>query len=265
MMGFFAFLREAFLLMLKKPALFLPKILVTIFYSIVMLYFAKLLIENASLFDIVIKGEVVSTEDINAMRDLIAPMLLLIFFMLIAYVIDILVNAMYPTLIEDFYRNGKISLKKAFFVSIKNFYRIVPLGFGLLVLVSLPITAAQIMFAQLNQNFAQIALFGLLLAIIGALCIVLIFYFVYPAVILHRKPISKCLKYNFELVRKNKRSVAGASIISLISTVLSLGLSFIAVFEPIFVVLFFVERFLVTILFTYNSILNQVIYFGVTK
>lgn len=264
-MGFLIFMKEAFKLMLKEPKLFLPKIFVAVIYSIPLLWLAQLLVNNAALFEVVVKGDTPSIEEFYAISALFWQLMLIAVITLIAFVIDTLVNAMYPLLLREYYKKKKISLGNAFRNSLKNTFRIVPIGLALVLLVSLPISIAQMQFAKASGSFLSTAILVVLLTLLGTLLIVAIFYFVYPTIVLEDKPVTECLKNNFKLVKKNKGTVLGASLVSLASAVVSLGFSLAAVFEPIFIVLFFIERLLVVVIFTYQNVLNQVVYFGVSK
>ncbi|MCX8190256.1 MAG: hypothetical protein N3F05_03465 [Candidatus Diapherotrites archaeon] len=264
-MGLIIFMEEAFKLMLKEPKLFIPKIIVAIIYSIPLLWLAYLLVNNAALFDIMVKGEMPSIRELRSISEIFLQLMLISAITFIAFVMDTLVNAMYPTLLRDYYKKKKLSLRSAFCGSLKNTFRILPIGLALVLLVSLPISIAQMYFAKASKSFFHTAIFGLFLTLLGSLFVVAIFYFVYPTIILDDKPVKYCLKKNFNLVKKNKGTVLSASLISLASAIVSLGFSFAAVLQPIFLLLFFLERLLVIVLFTYQNVLNQVVYFGVSK
>jgi len=264
-MRFIGFLKDAFKLLLKEPKLFIPKILVAILYSIPMLLGAYVLLTNAQLIDEVLKSPMISQRQASGLLSLLIALLAIFFITLFAFVVDILVNAMYPIIVDDFYKHKKISLWKAFASSWRNFFRIVPIGFGILILVMMPLSIAAAHFGTIASNFFQLASAIAALSIIAALAIAAIFYFLYPTIMLENRPVASCLRRNFALVKNNKATVAGASLIALATDILSLGLSFVSVFEPLVLFVFIGERLLVTILFTYNAILNQVIYLGVSK
>lgn len=264
-MRFFEFLRDAFKLMFAEPKLFIPKILVAVFYSIPMLIGTYAIVANAGFLDNILKGARPNAEEMQAIFSLMLITLAVLFMMIVSFFLDIIVNAMYPLLVDDFYRKRKISLAKAFKSSLRNFFRIVPIGLGVFALVAIPLVIAGTQLTLSTSNFFQFATVILALSIAGALLITAIFYFLYPAIMLEPAPVTSCIRHNLALVRKNKGTVSGASIISVASSMLSLGLAAVSVFEPLFILAFFAERLVVTVLSTYNSILNQVIYLKVSK
>jgi hypothetical protein len=262
-MRFIDFLKEAFALLIKEPKLFLPKFFIAFFYSILLLATSYLFVTNSDILILMAQQRVLTPEQMDRALFMAAAMLIIFIITTIAFILDIIVNAMYPLLVSDFYRRKKLSLSSAFHKSLHSAARIVPAGFGLFLLVSIPLSIAISHISISGADFMHKSLFGFILFTFSAFFLAMALYFLYPSIMLEKDSVLKCIKYNFVLVRKNMGVVASATIIPLIATIISLGFAIISVFEPWFLIVFFIYRLLSTCLFTYHMVLNPTIYLKV--
>jgi len=255
------FLKEAMYLLLKEPKLFIPKIAVSLLYSIVMLLLSFLLVAHKDIIFLASSGGALSYGQLRDVSVLLFSLLFLLALSFIMLVIDILVNAMYPVLVNDFYSKRKLSLKRAFSVALKNSRRVVPTFFIIILLLSLP-TALLNSYALKARSLANSLIVALVtLSIYFGLLI--LFYFLYPAIMLNKRSLSRCFSENFILARKNIGIVTKASLIPFIASLISFVFAFVSALEPLFVLLFLAYRTLIAIMFTYHMVLSPAIYLKV--
>lgn len=257
-------LKEAFALLIEEPKLFLPKIVLTVFLSVIMLIGSFVAITNADVF-MLAPQQTVSADIVERAFFVMTVFLILLICVIIAFIFDIIINGMYPMLVKDFYNKKRLSLKRAFKESLGNASRIVPAGTALYLLVFIPFSIYVVYASTAIQSVTELALVIAASALVCAFTIYLLFYFLYPTIMLTRKSVLRCIRDNLMLVKRNFKTVAIATIIPFFSTILSLGFAAISVFEPFFIVIFFIYRILSTCLFTYHMVLNPTIYLKVQK
>lgn len=251
---------DSFALLRKEPKFFLPKIFIAFLYSISMYLTANILV---SFVDIIQTSTVY--EAVLYAQSMLGTMWLLLIFSLFALILDALVNAMYPKLVEDFYSKKKIS----FIVALKS-----ALGRAGVVLPSVFIalgisTAASIPFI-FYLSFSIIAgdSFGmalsLLLILVAEFATTAVFYLVYPVSMLEKHNVQKTLRKSFSLCRADFSGISKASALQIILSIASFALA-AASSNPAFLALFVVSRVLTALIATYIIVLNQVVYIEMEK
>ena len=110
MTKFFLALKDSFTTLLNQPNLFLPKLFIALLYSVQILFLPGLTLQAFYAPSI----------------ELLNTLIFWIVYLFAVLIIDILVNAMYPFLVKDFFAGKKISLQKAFKKSFKKSLVIVP-------------------------------------------------------------------------------------------------------------------------------------------
>lgn len=255
------FLKEAMDLLLKEPKLFIPKIVVSLLYSIAMLLLGFLLMTHKDIIILASRAEALSYEQLQDMSVLLFSLLFLSALYFIMLVIDILVNAMYPALVNDFYRKRKLSLRRAFSVALKKSIRVMPALFIVMVLLLAPLALLS-SYVPKAQSFLYSSIIALI--ILGVFFMLLIlFYFIYPAIMLNGGSINRCFFKNFVLARRNFRIVAKASTIPFIASLISFPFAFVAALEPLLIIAFLAYRTIIAMVFTYHMVLSPTIYLGV--
>ncbi|MCD6479033.1 MAG: hypothetical protein J7L44_04070 [Candidatus Diapherotrites archaeon] len=264
-MRFINFLREAFALLIKEPKLFLPKILLTAFLSAIILIGSFIAVTNADVFLLASQPEAITPDVAEKALFVMTVFLILMLCMIVALVFDIITNGMYPILVSDFYNKRRLSLKRAFRESLRNASRVLPAGIALYLLVFIPFSIYIVYASVTIRGVTELAFVILTSALVGAFLIYMLFYFLYPAIMLTRNSVLQCIKNNLALVKRNVKTVILATVIPFISTLISFGFAVISAFEPWFLIVFFIYRLLSTCLFTYHMVLNPTIYLKVQK
>ena len=262
-MSFFELFKDALALLVKRPKLFLPKLIVALFYSILLLAMSYVLITNSALFVQVAHYKILTPEQLDAMLSITVTILVLFAASIVALVLDIIVNAMYPFLVSDFYDGKELSLSVTFRKAIQNAPRIVPASFGIFLLVSMPLSIAISYISFSSTNIVDQSILASILLLLSGFLTAMVFYFFYPSILLEHDGVLKCIKHNFTLVRKNIRTVVVATIIPFIATLLSFAFAIVSIFAPWFLFVFFAYRLLSACLFTYHMVLNPAIYLEV--
>lgn len=260
-MRFTGFLRDAASLLIKEPKLFIPKIIVSLLYSIIMLILGFLLVTHKSLIFLALDSRAASYAQLQELRFLIFSLLLLLFLSLVILIIDIIVSAMYPLLVDDFYKKRKLSLRQAFSAALNDSKRIVPPFFIIVILLLFPLPFLNSYLIKANSSTHSLAIALITLIIYFALLV--LFYFLYPAVMLNKGPIRKCFSENFVLAKRNIGLVTKASFIPFVASLISITMAFLSAFEPLLITLFLIYRILIAVILTYNSVLSPSIYLGV--
>ncbi len=286
-------LNDSFLLLLKKPKLFLPKILLAIIWGIQMLWMAS--ITNRLIP--VINDQVLLA---SIVPGLFAEMIFLIIYFLIALIIDTFVNGMYSSLVDDFVKKKEIAIVPAFFSSLKKANVLLPAVFISIIITTAIIALPTFLFDffLLSNNLIGMILTGAILIVLTFGLIVL-FYLMYPVAVIDGKGMGElvrsakkqCTKYFpkknnwffdnallliiflflffkeiaqvfFSSISLAGKNIGKISFASLVQFLISLGSVILAFFSsnPAFFALFWVGRLIVVLMATYSIVLNPMVY-----
>ena len=261
-MKFRTVLFDSFRLLGRSPKLFIPKIIISFLYGISMIFMAQILLQIAPIFQngAGIASLSSSPAGLQVLQSVVPPLLLLLVFAFAVMVLDIIVNAMYPFMVEGMFRGESISFRKALKLSLGKSLLVVPaVIFSLTVslLITLPFIFL-LSFSQLIGNNA-LAVVSVIFILAAAFITNIVFYLLYPVSTLERKGFFGVISRSVLLARKNIANVAKASVVQFIFSMVSFALAFFSE-NPQFLLLFIVFRIAVAVLATYVMVLNPVFY-----
>ncbi len=270
-MSFARVLVDSFILLKKCPKLFIPKILISFLMLPIIILITMLLI-NLNL----VSPEIILSKTPEELRLLLMQLIFLIVYTPIIYFIDyVLVNPMYPVMIEQFYKKKKVNFRQSFLVVLKRFGTI----FSSVVIFSILFFGTTVPLGFITLDFWQkgndlmFYIFAFMM-LIAFFVILLLFYLLYPVSSIEKLNISKTLNEMVRTSLKHKSDVLKAIIISILVS----GLSFffsnqVLLSDPssnlvltlVFFSLLIITRFLIAIFVTYQYVLNAVFYFHFEK
>lgn len=240
-------------LIIAKPKLFIPKLLLALIWGSLMVYSIELLqsVQQLTKTPALLLGE-------GALSQIFAGLAWFTLAFILAFLLDTFINALYPGLVEQYNSGKKISFSLAYRAILPKlggiFYAII--GSTIVSFLALTPFCFGFAFALASKNFALMALTGALL--IGALLFISgIFYLVNPIAVLEGK--------GFKSISKSI-SMAGrlAPAVS-IAVLVSFGLSILAALGALWIggigwIGFLGARLLTSILATYQVALNPEVY-----
>jgi len=262
MSRFISVLAESFNLLLKKPKLFLPKIFISAVYGVSMLLVAQLYLQVYSIGPVGITQRAISPETLASLLFLVLINFIVLVF---AFLLDILINGMYPSMVNDYFEKKEISFKTALDKSLKRFFVLLPitlLDVIVFTVISIPLSFALYFALQVNNIFLIIPI----LLIIGVMIFltIIIFYFLYPVTMLEKEGIIRTVVHSFKSSYRNLGPVSKASLIPFFISLLNFALAFLQ--ENLgFLILFIVMRFVVALISTYHYVLNPTVYLEYEK
>jgi len=255
-MNFIKFLKEAFFVLKKNPKLFVPNVVIAIFYGFLQLEIAKLLIELTWFNSLEASEAILHVERLQAIFGF--SVLLLVLF-LAGFLLNILVSGMYPKLAQDFYSKKKISFRKAFAYAKKRFFLLLA---AITVSVLIPSFVLSLIFMELLNSvgtpmFVPLAVVSIVLTFL----VFFLFYLLFSSAVLGEKKLKKVFTESFSLTKKNPLMISKAAFLPFVLSVFNFALAFLAE-EPAFLVLFWVTKMLIAVIATYSFVLNPTIYLG---
>lgn len=247
--------KHAFSILLQNPKLFLPKLLIAAMFGIGMLLTADLYLRVAAL------GAVPPSAAVQAELMAALPVLLaLLVYFLLTELIDVLINAMYPSMVSDHYAKRPISFTAALKASAKKFFVVVPAvlaTIAIFFIIAMPFSFLAALATRSGDAWLNA------FAWLGMLVVVFItavsFYMLYPVSVLERRNFIGAIKQTFSISRKNLGDVSKASLIPFGVSLLNFALAFLAS-NPVFLLAFILLRVLVAVFYTYHMVLNPSIY-----
>ena len=256
-MRFVEILWEAFFIIKKEPKLFLPKLFIALLFGVEMLAFAFLwqLIPNPFTALNILSPK--TLEQLHALRMLLPYYFILLIYSFAVLLLDILINAMYPSMVQDYKQRSTISFQNAFRHSIKRMHIVLPIILATAFIAMLPLYFFLSFLSQSQDTVSFLIVLTCFLALYFALFVA--FYLLYPVSVLEEKGPFSTVRRSLYLSRKNLRNISYASILPMALSLASFGLSFY-VFCPFFLFLFIALRFLVAMIYTYHMVLDPSIY-----
>jgi hypothetical protein len=174
---------------------------------------------------------------------------------ILIYIADIFATSLYPTMIKQL-ETGKVSLREAIKNSKKHFFTMfvsstIPLI--LLTIITIPFS----FIILINQEMSLILnIFSVF--VIGYI-FVMLFYFLYPVVILGKKNSLNSIKQTIQLSLLHKKKVFLLSSVPFFVTILKTITAFLAE-DPAFLFIFIVLVLLTGIVYTYHMVINPYFY-----
>ncbi len=246
----FGIFTESFKLLLKEPKLFLPKTIIAILYGIAIYFQAQILLELTTIL-----ASNNPVDYIPRLNELLIIMLILLGYNILIYIADIFATSLYPTMIKQL-ETGKVSLREAIKNSKKHFFTMfvsstIPLI--LLTIITIPFS----FIILINQEMSLILnIFSVF--VIGYI-FVMLFYFLYPVVILGKKNSLNSIKQTIQLSLLHKKKVFLLSSVPFFVTILKTITAFLAE-DPAFLFIFIVLVLLTGIVYTYHMVINPYFY-----
>ena len=252
---FYSTVNDSFKVFLENPKFIVPKLVMAVFYSVIILLTADL-----SMLVFEAPGE-----------ELLMPALILLVVTFAVGILDIFVGSMYPFMVSQVKKNQALHLRNAAKSAIEKAPLTLPsvllveVAFMvLLLIISLPLS-----FLILSDDAFFLLTMGVYAVVLVA--IVFFFYLLYPVMVYEKQSIVGSLKRSIGLSMKNKSGIGKATVISLLLSLLSYALAFsIEIFpqgadEIFFWLAFIIVRVLTAYLYSYLFVLNPVFYLNYVK
>ncbi len=244
-------IKDSFVLLAEQPKLFIPKLIVAALYSVPILFLPKIAIDsftapNPGLFDL---------------------LLFYLFFTIFSSVVDVSVNAFYPFFVKEYRKKKTVSFGNAWKEFRKRAKVIIPstlliefFAFVVLFLLAMPISVS--LFIHNDLLFV----FFVMLSLVFIIAIAVLFFLIYPVVSLEKKGIFGSIARSINLSLSNLKNVSSIALFSFAFSLLTFAISFMIEFSSdlfskgTFLVVFIILRVLVSVVATYQYILNPVFY-----
>tara|TARA_Y100000310_G_scaffold59310_1_gene54659 strand:- start:1752 stop:2525 length:774 start_codon:yes stop_codon:yes gene_type:complete len=243
-------LKDSYNIFLQEPKFVLPKLIIALLNSILILLVADLAVQVFA----------------EPTAELLISTIILFLATIIVSLADIFVGAMYPFMVEQVKSKKKLDLSKAFQSTLKKvgviFPSIIAVEFGFLVLtflISLPMS-----FLIISDEAYTIFFSGIYVVLL--LGFVFLFYVLYPLLAYEKVSIKESLKRSIAFSLKNKNAVGKATILSSLLSLLSFAIAFSIELFPsggesyLFWTAFIIVRFLTAYVYSYLFVLNPVFY-----
>jgi len=243
-------LKESFGVFADEPKFILPKLLIAVLYSVLIILTADLSLQILE----------------NPDPELFGGALVLLAATLALALLDIFVGSMYPFMVRDVKKNKPLSLAKAFSEAVAKApvfmpsLVIVELGFlALTFVLSLPLA---FMFVYDEAYVAVFSLFYLVVLV----AVVFFFFLLYPIIAFEKVSVVSSLKRSIKASLGNRADVSKATLLSLVLSLFSFGLAFAIEFFPqnqdtvLFWLAFIIVRFLTAYAYSYLFVLTPVFY-----
>lgn len=250
-------------IVVQHPKVLLPKLVVAALYGLLLIWTAQ---------SLTIFTAPQTTIDPLQLQQLARFSVLSLGLSLIALVVDILVNAMYPVIVNQINSKKNVSLGKAFGESLEHASRIIPLNISVIIIFSLILTPFMILiiFSKLiagpNELLATAIGFAGM-GVIGLLVFVA-FYFSNTIVVIEKRGVIQSMGKSIELGKKYFKDVTGLSIISLLLALISMYLAFAIGglgAGVVYGIAFIALRLVTVVLYTYQYVLSPVLYFQLNR
>lgn len=241
-------LREGIVLLLKNPFLFLPKLLIALFYGAGTL-FASSLVRDLFSFKDFSQQQLLAFDFSNFFFLSIA----LIIFSLFSFFLDLLFNGMYPVLVR-LALEKKLSFSKFVYLFKPKIGRILLAGIllGFIVMVFSLIQSIIVIYFNLSD-------FSFILSLIIIFLFGFIFYFIYPKIVFENNSFLKSFSSTIWASFENKKAVFFLSLIPFLVSIVKFVLAYFSE-DFLVLVVFWILVLLTGIIYSVHSVVNQIAY-----
>ena len=252
-------LKDSFEIFVKHPKFIIPKLVMALLYSVVILLTAD------------IASSILVEPDPELLYPILINLIILLGGTMVLSLLDLFVGSMYPFMVSQVKEKKQLNLIDSFNKSWEKIGSTMPtlifveiLFLVLIVLVSIPLGFA------IASEAEYFLLFSIVYVII-LLGMVFLFYLIYPIVTLEKLSIKESLKKSINLSMNNRGAVGKATVLSFILSGLSFGIAFLIEFFPggegsiLFWLAFIIIRLLTAYVYSYLFVLNPVFYFNYAK
>ncbi|MFQ5759258.1 MAG: hypothetical protein ACE5IF_06235 [Candidatus Bathyarchaeia archaeon] len=254
--------------MRKEPKIYLPRIFTTLFYTVFLLYTARLALRITQAINIEMsRAQMVGAvpNPGKALSQFSGQITFFLFFFLLVYAVDILTYGMYARIVHDYHSKKKISLTTALSGALKKFKTLFLLGLLILVFMGLFLVLYSFLSSAfiITQNpvFLVITLLILLTAFIS---FALIFFFSVPVTVLEDKKLSEAVTTSMRLGMRNKGIVLKMNFLFGGLILVTLGVAMYTDFKgklgAAAAIAFIVGRLAQALVYTYISVVNPTAY-----
>ncbi|MDO8537498.1 MAG: hypothetical protein Q7S21_01305 [archaeon] len=250
---FFQSMKDALNALIKYPKLFIPKIFLAIIWGTLLLMVVDLFQKIA-----------LNPTNVQVIESVGSQLPSLILITLIVFLIDVFVNAMYPLMIADMFDHKKVSMLSSFKEVQKNssdFLIPIIVSFIISMILILPFTLL-FSFSIVSGNPVFIAI-AALLSLISVFIISVVFYFIFPVIVLEKKGMQGVWQ-TLRIGRKHFKEASFGTLITFIFSVLTAVIASFSGFASITgiasIALFLFLRILTAIAAAYQIVLNPVLY-----
>lgn len=250
----FKILKNSFNLLKKEPKLFLPKLIIAIFYGILIIFQAQLLVNFTTIF-----SNELTIETLPLVSELLFFSIILLFFSFLVYILDTLITSTYPALVKQFPK--KISFKKAILESKNTYLKAIISAIFLLFItttITFLITTALVLIMSINPNTQ------LFISLLISFLIIFLFYLLFPVLMIEKKGVIYSIKKAIKISLENKKNIFALSLMPLSITIAKLILA-IFITHPLALILFILLVILTAALHTYSTVATQTTYFSLKK
>ena len=240
-------LNDSLGLIRDKPILFLPKLLIAVFYGFITLYGIGVA------RDFFLFASDPSNLSILAAQSIFISAGILLISTVFVYFLDLFFSGLYPVLTEQA-RKGKISFRKAFLES-KGTIRVLFTA-GVIVTILLMIVS---FIESLFASSFRLDAYSVLLYFVIAFIFIFLFYFLYPVIVFGKKGVLGSIRHSLFSAFSNKRSVFLFSIIPFLASIIKFWL---AIFSNTLemLIIFWILTILVGIIYSVHAVSNQLLY-----
>jgi uncharacterized membrane protein len=246
-------LQEAFSLLLKHPALFLPKILIAVLYGFGILLSTELMKQMLSLYTL--PKEQIAFSDLQNWFFLAIGLLLLT---IISYFVDLFFSALYPIFVNHALK-GKISFLKSINESKPKLVQVFVAGIILWLLITI--------FSVLETGvilFFNLSTLGFAISMLVTFAFVFVFYFLFPIIVSKKQGVLNNFKETFSSSFSNKKKVFLFSLIPFSVSLIKYGVAFFSDSTSGFI-LFWGLVLLTGIVYSVHAVVNQLLYLKLQK
>ncbi len=257
-----ATLMDSVRLLFRKPKIFLPNLFASSIYGLFEFSLFYMLI-----MDIGMLSGSASTASTGLAVQL--PMLFAVLLMLpFIGAIDLITYSMYPSLVCDYAENRTISLRKSFKDALYAWRFWVSLGvLFILFTIAVCVPVGGLLSVAIILKIPLLAILGVAVFFLASLTFMLLMFFVIPIGVLEKDGLISSIKKSIRLGFDNKWDITR---INLIMFILACSVFFIGSpgdsFSSIAAgALFFLVKFLQSVLCTYVSVINPVFYLSIPR
>jgi len=251
-------LKDSFQIFVQHPKFIVPKLLIALLYSIVIL----------------LTADIASTILLEPDPDLLIPILINSIILLggtmFLSLLDLFIGSMYPFMVSQVKEKKELNLRESFNKALKKVRSTMPPLITIEILFVVVIALISIPLSFVIVNEADYFLFFSIFYVLILLGIVFLFYLIYPIVALEKLSIKESLIKSISISMKNRGDVGKATILSFVLSGLSFGIAFSIEFFPggetiLFWIAFIIIRFFSAYAYSFLFVLTPVFYFNYAK
>lgn len=266
-MDFLNVLRDSLNLLYKKPKIFIPNLCAAIMYAGFELVLIKISIE--------VLDKIISQSP-EGLREVLASNILLILGALAFYpilaVIDLIVYAMYPSIVLDYHNKREISLIKALKSALHAWRIWLALGLVLLMFLLIVTPAISVLtFLSYTTGNTLLLIPAGIIFLAAVILLMLAVFFVMPIGIIEKGKTLETFRKSYRLGKKHRKEVLPIVVFSTVLVFLALLIGNTPAIKSgneatyIAITLFVLIKMLQSLIYTYISVVNPYFYMKIRE